>query len=189
MACNTIDARLEPCKEYIGGIQGIFLIPFVWSDVITYATTGSNIGSVLTIKDSAAVLKTGYFWELKGASSFEYAPTSDRNGGTTMFTTTLNVNFKPSSVTTAMKDFTDMMTLTQGRFRIVVWDRNDNFWLMGEQFGADATTGAGSWGTALGDPRTYSVTFIGEESEPPKPLNTTTYAGLSTIFTPDSTPS
>lgn len=188
MACNTIDARLEPCKEYIGGIQGIFLINFAWNDVIALSTTGANIGAVLTIKDSSAVLKTGYFWELKGASSFDWTPTSDRNGGTTMYSTTLNVNFKPSAVATPMKDFNDLNNLLKGRYRIVVWDRNDNFWLMGEDFGCDGTTGAGAWGTALGDPRTYAVTFISEEANPPRPLDAFTFAGLSTIFTVDSTP-
>jgi hypothetical protein len=189
MACNVIDARLEPCKEYIGGIQGIFLINFAWNDVITLAATGTNIGAVETIKDSAAVLKTGYYWELKGASSFDYTPTSDRNGGTTMYQANLNLNFKPSNNSaTPMRDFADINTLLKGRWRIVVWDRNDNFWLMGEKFGCDGTTGAGSWGANLGDPRTYAITFSAEEANPPRPLNALTYAGLSTIFTVDSTP-
>jgi len=189
MACNTIDARLEPCKEYVGGIQGIFLIPYVWSDVVELQTTG-NIGAVKTIKNASATLVNGYFWELKGASTFDVSITSDRNGGTTMFETTLAVNFKPKSlaVSGAIDDFDDIDNLAKGRWRVVVWDRNDNFWLVGEEFGADATTGAGNWGANLGDPRTYSVTLVATEKSLPRPLDTNTYAGLSTIFTPDVTP-
>lgn len=187
MACNTIDARLEPCKEYVGGIQGVFLIPFVWSDVIELQTTG-NIGAVKTIKNAAATLVTGYFWELKGASTFDVAITSDRSGGTTMYESTLAVNFKPKSVTGFMDDFDDLDNLAKGRWRVVVWDRNDNFWLLGEEFGCDATTGAENWGANLGDPRTYSISLISQEKVPPRPLDSTTYAGLSTIFTPDVTP-
>lgn len=188
MACNTIDARLEPCKEYIGGIQGIFLIPFVWSDVIELQTSAPNIGAVKTIKNASATLVTGYFWELKGASTFDVTITSDRNGGTTMYESSLNVVFKPKSLTSMVDDFDTLDNLAKGRWRIVVWDRNDNFWLLGEDYGADATTGAENWGANLGDPRTYSVTFISQEANPPRPLNSTTYAGLSTIFTPDVTP-
>jgi hypothetical protein len=185
MACNTIDARLEPCKEYLGGIQGIFLIPFTWSDVITVGASGA----VTKIAESGGVtLKTGYFWELKGSSSFEDAITSSRENGTTFHETTLMVSFKPKSQATPEYDFTDINTLSQGRWRIVVWDRNDNFWLLGEEFGADATTGAESWGTALGDARTYSVTFVAQEKMGPRPLDATSYADLSTIFTADATP-
>jgi hypothetical protein len=187
MPCNVIDARLEPCKEYVGGIQGIFLIPFVWSDVIELQTVG-QIGTVKTIKTSSAVLVTGYFWELKGSSSFDVAMTSSRDNGTTMYDQNLTVVFKPKSLTTPIYDFNDYNTLAKGRWRIVVWDRNDNFWLVGEEYGADATTGVENFGTALGDPRNYSVTFVASESNPPRPLDSTTYAGLSTIFTPDSTP-
>jgi hypothetical protein len=185
MACNTIDARLEPCKEYLGGIQGIFLIPFEWSDQITVSGTGA-VNQIAAA--DGTTLKTGYFWELKGASSFEDAITSDRNNGTTFHETTLTINFKPKSQATPEYDFTDINTLAQGRWRIVVWDRNDNFWLVGEEYGADASTGQESWGTALGDPRTYSVTFMAQEKMGPRPLDSVTYAGLSTIFTADVTP-
>jgi len=187
MPCSTIDARLEPCKEYVGGIQGIFLIPFVWSDVIELQTTG-NIGAVKSIKDASSTLVTGFFWELKGSNSFDVAITSDRNGGTTMYDTSLVVTFKPKSLTTPMSEFNDIDNLSKGRWRVVIWDRNDNFYLMGEEFGADATTGGENWGTALGDPRTYSVTFNAQERYPVRPLDSVTYAGLSTIFTPDVTP-
>lgn len=185
MACNTIDARLEPCKEYLGGIQGIFLIPFTWSDIVTTGVNGEV--TKLTASDGTTLL-TGYFWELKGSSSFEDAVTSSRENGTTFHDTTLMVSFKPSAQTTPYKEFTDLNTLAQGRWRIVVWDRNDNFWLVGEEYGADATTGAESWGTALGDPRTYSVTFMAQEKMGPRPLSATSYSGLSTIFTADVTP-
>ncbi len=187
MACNSINARLEPCKEYVGGIQGIFLIPFVWSDVVELQTVG-QVGTVKTIKNSSAVLVTGYFWELKGASTFDVTVTSDRNGGTTMYETALVVNFKPKSLTTPIADFDDVNTLSKGRWRVVVWDRNDNFWLVGEEYGADATTGTESWGANLGDPRTYAITFSSMEANPPRPLDALSYAGLSTIFTPDVTP-
>jgi hypothetical protein len=187
MPCNTIDARLEPCKEYLGGIQGIFLIPFTWSDVITIDAGGT----VSKIAQSGGVtLVTGYFWELKGSSSFEDAVTSSRENGTTFHETTLSVVFKPkgTSSANAASDTLDLNTLAQGRWRVVVWDRNDNFWLLGEEFGCDVSTGAESWGTALGDPRTYTATFMAQEKYGPRPLASVTYAGLSTIFTADATP-
>jgi hypothetical protein len=184
MACNTIDARLEPCKEYLGGIQGVFLIPFVWSDVITVDADGL----VTSIADSGATAVTGHFWELKGSSSFEDAITSSRENGTTFHESTLTMVWKPKAQASPEVDFTDINTLVQGRWRVVVWDRNDNFWLLGEEYGADANAGAESWGTAQGDPRTYTVTFSAMEKMGPRPLDATSYADLSSIFTVDATP-
>lgn len=183
MACNSIDARLEPCKEYLGGIQGIFLIPFVWSDTVT-----TNASGAVTAINSGASLATGYFWELKGANSFADAITSSRDNGTTFHESTLTVKFKPKSQATPWVDTNDVVTLTTGRWRIVVWDRNDNFWLLGEEFGCDANTSSEDWGTALGDARTYTINFMSQEKYGPRPLSAVTYAGLSTIFTIDSTP-
>jgi len=185
MPCNTIDARLEPCKEYLGGIQGMFLIPFVWSDVITIDGTGA----VTKIAQSGGViLDTGYFWELKGANSFTDTITSSRDNGTTFHESNLTVKFKPKSQATPWYDTKDVETLSTGRWRVVVWDRNDNFWLLGEEYGCDVTTGSEDWGTLLGDARTYTLSFIAQEKYGPRPLAAVTYAGLSTIFTIDSTP-
>jgi hypothetical protein len=188
MACNSIDARLEPCKEYVGGIQGVFFIPFVWSDIVNVVSGTGNIGAVSSITDSAATNVTGHFWELKGPSTFEVAVTSDRNGGTTMYEGTLSMTWKPKAQDGFINDFDDLNTLAKGRWRIVVWDRNDNFWLLGEEYGADVTTGAESWGANLGDPRTYNLSFISTEANPPRPLDASSYADLSSIFTVDATP-
>ena len=185
MACNVIDARLEPCKEYLGGIQGMFLIPFVWSDVVTVDGTGA----VSLIAESGGVTKkTGYFWELKGASSFSDSITSSRENGTTFHESTLMVKFKPKSIATPWLDVKDVETLATGRWRVVVWDRNDNFWLLGEEYGADVTTGTEDWGVALGDSRSYTLNFVAQEKFGPRPLASVTYAGLTAIFTPDVTP-
>lgn len=185
MSCNTINARFEPCKEYLGGIQGMFLIPFTFTDIVTTNVDGAV--SKLSQSDGTTLL-TGYFWELKGASSFTDAITSSRENGTTFHESTLMVKFKPKSQATPWLDVKDVETLATGRWRIVVWDRNDNFWLLGEDYGCDVTTGTEDWGTALGDGRSYTLNFISQEKFGPRPLASVTYAGLSTIFTPDVTP-
>lgn len=181
MSCNTITARYEPCKEFLGGIQGIFLIPFVWSDIVTI--NGTDACSKITASDGTTLVN-GTFWELKGASSFANTGTSSRENGTTFNESTLMVKFKPKAQATPWLDAKDLQTLVQGRWRIIVYDRNDNFWLLGEEYGCDATTSTEDWGTALGDARTLSVTFISQEKFGPRPLTAVTYAGLSAVFTP-----
>jgi len=187
MACNTIDARLEPCKEYLGGIQGVFFIPFTWSDIVNIDTT-TNVGAVTSITDSGATNVTGYFWELKGSSSFSDATTSSRENGTTFHESTLMVSFKPSAQTTPWLDTEAYKNLAEGRWRIVVWDRNDNFWLLGEEYGCDVSTGTEDWGVALGDARVYTLSFMAQEKYGPRPLDATSYSDLSSIFTIDATP-
>jgi hypothetical protein len=41
MACNTLANRYEPCKEFAGGLRGVFLVPYAFADdVITKDVDG-----------------------------------------------------------------------------------------------------------------------------------------------------
>jgi hypothetical protein len=74
-------------------------------------------------------------------------------------------------------------TLSQGRWRIIIWDRNDQFWLLGSDEGCDSTGGTLSWGTQMGDARLNTLTFIGSETLPPAPVDAETYAEVLTVIT------
>jgi hypothetical protein len=182
MACNTIDARLEPCKEYLGGIQGMFLIPFTFSDVITVDGTGA----VSKIAESGGVtLKTGYFWELKGLSTLEIGGAVSRDNGNTTYTQTLTLSLKPSGNTPALNesDREIFESLDKGRWRVVAWDRNNVFTLLGENEGLDATTDVKSWGTQMGDANLYTVTLVGMEKNSKAIVDAETYSDMSTVVT------
>jgi hypothetical protein len=183
MACNTLANRYEPCKQFVGGLKGAFFIPFEFSTEVTKDAAGL----VTSINDGAAtpVKRTAYFWELKGLSTIETTITASRDNGTTAYETIFTLSFKPSGSTPSTGD-TDMdlaNTLSQGRWQIVVWDRNNQFWLLGETLGADANGGSMSWGVQMGDARINTITFQSMEPLPPAIVDAESYSDMSSVVT------
>jgi hypothetical protein len=77
-----------------------------------------------------------------------------------------------------------LQVLTQGRWQIIVWDRNDQFWLIGETLGCDANGGSSAWGVQMGDARLNTLTFMSSEPNPPAPVDADNYSEISSVITP-----
>jgi hypothetical protein len=180
MACNTLANRYEPCKEFAGGLRGVFLVPYAFGDVVT-----KDAGGLVTSIDSGVSLATAYFFELKGLSTLEISGATSRDNGTTAYTQTLTLSLKPSGSTPASADSDAELfdTLTKGRWRVIAWDRNNVFTLLGEVEGMDATTDVEAWGTQMGDARLNTVTLIGMETTPKAIVDAESYADMSTVVT------
>ena len=180
MACNTLANRYEPCKEFAGGLRGVFLVPYAFDDVIT-----KDSGGLVTSIENNDVRVTAYFFELKGLSTLEISGATSRDNGTTAYTQTLTLSLKPSGSTPAIADSDAELfdTLTKGRWRVIAWDRNNVFTLLGEVEGMDATTDVEAWGTQMGDARLNTVTLIGMETTPKAVVDAESYADMSTVVT------
>jgi len=74
--------------------------------------------------------------------------------------------------------------LTKGRWQIVVWDRNDQFWLLGESLGCDANGGSESWGVQMGDARLNTITFSSTEKLPPAIIDANSASSIALVITP-----
>ena len=184
MACNTLANRYEPCKEFVGGLRGVFFVPYSLSDVVT--KDGS--GLVTSINNGATptpVNSTAYFFELKGLSTLEVAGAASRDNGNTSFTQTLTLSLKPSgnTPTNAESDKDLFDTLVKGRWRVIVWDRNNVFSLIGETEGMDATTDTGSWGVQMGDARLNTIVLTGMERSERAIVDAESYSDMSTVVT------
>jgi hypothetical protein len=180
MACNTLANRYEPCKEFAGGLRGVFLVPFAFADTIT-----KDVDGLVTAINSGAGTATAYFFELKGLSTLEISGATSRDNGSTAYTQTLTLSLKPSGSTPALADSDAELfdSLTKGRWRVVAWDRNNVFTLLGEAEGMDATTDVESWGTQMGDARLNTVTLIGMETTPKAVVDAESYADMATVVT------
>ena len=88
-----------------------------------------------------------------------------------------------STPTAADSDAEIFDTLTKGRWRVIVWDRNDVFTLLGETEGMDATTDVESWGTQMGDARLNTITLVGMEPTPKAIVDAESYSDMSTVVT------
>jgi hypothetical protein len=183
MACSTLANRYEPCKEFAGGLRGVFLVPYLLGDVITKDASGL----VTSINNGAItpVNRTAYFFELKGLSTLEISGATSRDNGTTAYTQTLTLSLKPSGSTPTLADSDAELfdTLTKGRWRVITWDRNNVFTLLGEDEGMDATTDVESWGTQMGDARLNTITLVGMETAPKAVVDAESYADMSTVVT------
>lgn len=176
-------ARYEPCKQYVGGIKAAYFIPFEWLNRVTKSTAG-----IVTLIDNGTSTSPipAIFWELKGLSTIETTITASRDNGTSMYETIFTLSFKPSGLTAAAGDLDSdsIQTLVKGRWQIIVWDRNDQMWLLGETLGCDANGGSESWGVQMGDARLNTITFSSQEKLPPAILDATTSSALLNIITP-----
>jgi len=179
--CGTLANRYEPCKQFVGGIKGAFFIPFEFANRVTL-----NAGIVTLIDNGSNTTPiTANFWELKGLSTLETAVIASRDNGTNAYETTFTLSFKPSGKTPATgdADMDTLKTLAQGRWQIIVWDRNDQFWLIGATLGCDANGGTSSWGVQMGDARLNTLTFMSSEPNPPAPCDADNYSEMSSIVT------
>jgi hypothetical protein len=176
--CGTLANRYEPCKQFVGGLKGAFFIPFEFANRVTKSGTG-----LVTLIDNGANTTpiTANFWELKGLSTIETTVIASRDNGTTAYETLFTLSFKPSGKTpvTGDADMDTLKTLSQGRWQIIVWDRNDQFWLIGETLGCDANGGSSSWGVQMGDARLNTLTLMSSEPLPPAPVDADNYAELT----------
>jgi hypothetical protein len=176
--CGTLANRYEPCKQFVGGLKGAFFIPFEFANRVTKSGTG-----LVTLIDNGTTTTpiTANFWELKGLSTIETTVIASRDNGTTAYETLFTLSFKPSGKTpvTGDSDMDTLKTLSQGRWQIIVWDRNDQFWLIGETLGCDANGGSSSWGVQMGDARLNTLTLMSSEPNPPAPVDADNYAELT----------
>lgn len=177
--CGTLANRYEPCKQFVGGLKGAFFIPFEFANRVTKSGTG-----LVTLIDNGSNTTpiTANFWELKGLSTLETTVIASRDNGTNAYETLFTLSFKPSGKTpvTGDADMDTLKTLAQGRWQIIVWDRNDQFWLIGETLGCDANGGTSSWGVQMGDARLNTLTLMSSEPLPPAPVDADTYTELTT---------
>jgi len=155
-------------------------VPYAFADTITKDAAG-----LVTAINSGASTATAYFFELKGLSTLEISGATSRDNGTTAYTQTLTLSLKPSGSTPTLADTDAELfdTLTKGRWRVVTWDRNNVFTLLGEDEGMDATTDVESWGTQMGDARLNTITLVGMETAPKAVVDAESYADMATVVT------
>jgi len=152
MSCLLSQGRQEVCKESIGGIQGVYFINF---------ESGSFSKDADGQIDDLSGL-TAYYYELKGTSAYTETVNSSRENGTTFFSQEVTLNLK--KLTNEMT--TQLKLLAYGRPQIIVWTKNGEALLVGEEHGADLTAGTIQTGAALGDLYGYNITMVSEEKLP-----------------------
>jgi hypothetical protein len=159
MACSLTLGRNEPCKESIGGIQGVYFINYTTGSFTTSAATSATPQGLIT---ALPVSSSIYYYELKGTSAYTETVNTSRENGTTFFSQALTLNLK--KLTNEMS--TQLKLMAYGRPQVIVWTQNGDAFVAGLKLGMDVTAGTIQTGGAMGDLYGYSVTLTGMEQFP-----------------------
>lgn len=146
MSCAITLGRLEGCKDAVGGLTAVYFVNY--GDAGGWTATDETITAPVTATPNA------YKYDLRGTSTFEQSLTSSRDNGTTFAEQTLTVSLKKQDATTHK----EIKLLAYGRPHIIVEDNNGNFWVMGEDYGAELSATSSS-GASMGDKSGYELTF------------------------------
>lgn len=158
MSCDLTMGRAEVCKNSQGGVKAMYLINF--DDVTGYTPNATDTDMIDAILGGGTI--NAYKYELKGANNLEQTLTSSRDAGTSFTEATLTAVLKKQDASTTK----ELKLLSWGRPRVIIEDRNSNYFLMGKEYGCELETLAITTGTALADMSGYTITLKSMEAEP-----------------------
>ena len=154
-ACDINAGRLVGCKDVIGGIKKVFLMPYDETLVSKFTINGSNRNLI----DEITAITVFQFDLRTATSSYTSNYTSDDANGTFYMEQVLELQLQKI----APQDLPAMDKLAQGRVQAFVTDANDNTFVMGTIFGCTLTAGTMQTGTAKGDLSGFTATLTGQE--------------------------
>ena len=183
MACDLTKGRPVDCKDSIGGLRTMYILPNYCGNIEAEATiadlemTNAGFATWDTYGDPTASKQTLLQYELRpNVSSLTVNFNSDPATGTTFWTSVLSVTLQKLD-----HDTTNQLKLAAyNRSQIFVRDAMDNIFLLGMNAGCNITSGTMVTGAAKGDLSGYTLEFTSEEKLPPiqvKPTAGPTTAG------------
>jgi hypothetical protein len=113
----------------------------------------SEESSVSTSVSGAKVFVT------RGSGSLTQTVTSNIEAGTVYFDQVLSVTF--NKLDTA--DIVEISNITKGRMAVIVQDTNDNYFVVGNKNGVEASGGTVQTGTAAGDQNGFTLELSAQE--------------------------
>ena len=172
MACALTSDLLLDCKDQQGGIKRIFVTELGNKNTIAYTEPAGNITT---------------FSLLTGKQFFEYQLPKE----TSQVTENINSNIQNGTTFWQIEAVVvlhkreqakrnELKLLALNRLMVIIHDRNDKYWLMGEKNGAELSAGSGVSGTAFGDLTGYNLTLMAQESEPMREVDSSLITALLT---------
>lgn len=161
MACSLTTGRVEPCKDFVGGIQTLYLFDHQVGLIYTGAGTHA-VTAVVGNDGSSDPNITAYQYDLRGASSMTTTINASRETGTVFYETATQVTLKGMDAA----ELVELELLCQGRPIGIVTDNNGNHFVIGHEFGCEVS-GTMQTGAAMGDLSGFTLTLTSQERTPP----------------------
>jgi hypothetical protein len=168
MSCAITSGRTLPCREGQGGISEVYFTELANKDSIT------TVDGAITAFTLTSGKKFFRYDLVKKTSSFEETIKANVENGTLAYEQMLNLIFNKGETSTRNQ----IRLLAQNVLLCIVKDKNNKYWLMGEENGVDLTEGKFSSGVNGEDRNGYELTFMGEEREGMKEVTSSLIAAL-----------
>ncbi len=185
MACLLTLGRLVDCKDSIGGLRTMYILPNYCGNIEACATiadlemTDADFQDWDTYGTPTGSKQTLLQYDLRpNLSSLTVNFNSDAATGTSFWTAVLSVTLQKIN-----HDSTNQLKLAAyNRSQIFVRDAMDNIFLLGMNTGCNITAGTMVSGAAKGELSGYTLEFTAEEKLPPIQIEPT--AGPTTANYP-----
>jgi hypothetical protein len=152
-----------------GGLDSIYIMQ--WNPGLTYATT---TGGTISSFGGATTSAYQFQLELNTNPYVETIKASDANG-TISFEQKLDLTLQVYTSDMANQ----VLALFQGAWRLLLLDKNNNWWLMGKNSRVRASGGEDSLGGKGDDLHGSKVTFMTTEIEPLRQVSSTAAASIA----------
>ena len=157
MACVLTGSQALDCRDAIGGIKEIKVKKHPGLTTTEADFTVSS-GSITAIATGSRTLWYTYGVE-KETASLASNTNPNTQQGTNFYTQEIKIIL--NKLSTRLNE--EMRLLAVMPLLFAVRDFNDNYWIVGKDFGADLTTGTSGTGAARGDRSGYDLTFTAKE--------------------------
>ncbi len=188
MACLLTQGFSVDCKDSIGGLREVYLMQDYVQNIRQSAQFDASNSSSMTPTggfsnwvgaDGSTAVATCFKYKLRpGASNLTTTINSDSANGTTFFTQTLSLTLPKLTVA----ETNEIKLICQNKVQVWVRDNNNNMFLIGMDFGCEATGGTVVTGAARGDMSGFTLTLVGEELEPMVWIPTSTDDNLPSVL-------
>jgi hypothetical protein len=169
MSCALTQGYTLDCADSIGGIKTIYVTELGNKSAITSA---SGIITAFTLTSG----KKFWAYELvKETGNFTEDQTKSVANGTVFQDQKLSFTVRKMQPSLQQ----ELKLLAQNQLMVIVLDRNNTYWLLGENNGMDLITRSGASGTAMGDFNGYTLNFEGKEENPAKKVTSSLIASLT----------
>lgn len=169
MACLYTGGYSLGCRDNLGGIQKVYIRNWSASTTYTYDANGQVTGGT----------NTGVTWytveQRNETAEFNQEGQHNLENGTNFWNQNVNLVFHKYQASIRNLVYTMAQTETE----IIVLDQNGNYFLVGEQNGANLIASGPATGKAFGDLNGATAGFQAKEPTPARQVSSTFISALT----------
>lgn len=174
MSCIINSGYALGCRDNIGGVQEVYIRSFSATTTYSYNSDGVITGS------TTGATASPYYRVAQRMETAEFIPGEGQHSvenGTNFWQETVNLSF--TKYQASVRNLVYNLALAE--VEIIVLTQNGQYFLVGEQNGANLTASNANVGKAFGDMNGATVSFLAKEPKPAAEMSSTYFNTLTII--------